>query len=297
MTEPPDARPLPITRITSARRRGSSRPLVAETPNGARLVKLRGAAQGTGPLVAEIIVHGLATAVGIPVVPWCLVSFAAGVPVADWDDELDDLLRASIGVNLGFDFLDGARDLTAAEARGLDPALLAKVLWLDRLVENPDRTARNPNLLWWAGTPWCIDHGAALWFQYAWPQVTETTPRRQGAGRTVHLFEHDVTPDVLAAVDAALAPRITRTLLHEVVAAVPDTLLSPMLAPMPAPLLDDGSHATADALARRRAAYAAYLWKRLAAPRTWAGATAATDVRPPDARTGAASAGTARPAR
>ncbi len=253
---------VPVTRITSARRRGSSRPLVAETPHGARLVKLRGAAQGTGPLVAEIIVHGLAGALGVPAVPWCLVSLAAGVPVADWDDELADLLAASVGVNLGFDWLDGARDLTAAEAQALDPALQPRILWLDRFVENPDRTARNPNLLWWGGRPWCIDYGAALWFQYAWPSVTEATPRRAGAGREAHLLEAAVAADTLAAADAQLAPVVTRALLEEAVQRVPDGFLAPML--------PDASAVTAAALARRRAAYVAYLWKRVQAPRGWA---------------------------
>jgi hypothetical protein len=225
-------------------------------------VKLRGAAQGTAPLVAEIIVHGLAGALGVPAVPWCLVSLAAGVPVADWDDELADLLAASVGVNLGFEFLEGARDLTAAEAQALDPALQARILWLDRLVENPDRTARNPNLRWRGGGAWCIDHGAALWFQYAWPSVTEATLRRVRAWRDAHLLEAAVPPDALAAADAQLAPSLTRPLLEEAVQRVPDGFLAPML--------PDASAVTAAALARRRAAYVAYLWKRVQAPRDWA---------------------------
>src|SRR4051794_32167078 len=99
-------------RITMAGRRGSSRPIVADTRAGERIVKLRGAGQGTGALVAEVIVAELAEALGLLVPPRSLVILPEQIETADWDDELDDLLEASVGVNLGFDFLRGAADLT-----------------------------------------------------------------------------------------------------------------------------------------------------------------------------------------
>ena len=247
-------------RITAAGRRGSSRPVVVETSAGARLVKLRGAAQGAGPLVAEIVIAELAEAIGLSVPPRSLITLPAGIETADWDDELEDLLAASVGVNLGFDFLAGARELTAGEVERVAPAEQAAILWLDRLVMNPDRTARNPNLLWWSGRLWLIDHGASLGFQYAWERVTEASPREPRLMPDAHLFEPGVPPADLRAADERLAPRLTRDVLEAAVAAVPETFLRPLLA--------TGENAEPGSrVARRRAAYVAFLWKRLKAPR------------------------------
>jgi hypothetical protein len=249
-------------RVTAAGRRGSSRPVVVETSAGARLVKLRGAAQGTGPLVAEIIVAELAESLGLAVPPRSLVALPADVETADWDDELAHLLAASVGLNLGFDFLPGARDVTAADVDAIEPATRAAILWLDRLVLNPDRTPRNPNLLRWSDQLWLVDHGAALGFHYDWAGVSETSPREPGLMPEAHLFETVVTTEELRAADEELAPQLTRGVIEAAGAAVPKSFLLPLLAQA-----SSDSTAAASRIARRRAAYAAFLWKRLKAPR------------------------------
>jgi hypothetical protein len=260
---------LTITRVLDGRRRGSSRPVLAETPAGPRLVKLRGAAQGTGPLVAEVIVGALAEALDLRVPARSLVTLLPGTPTDDRDQELGDLLRASVGLNLGFAVLPGARELDPSEVEGIDPAAAAAILWLDRLTLNPDRTRRNPNLLWSDGKAWLIDHGAALRFQYDWPRVTEGKPREVGAMPAPHLFEAAADASDWATWDAVFAGRVTRATLEDAVAAVPDAFLAPMLAststerPVESP--------SADGLRRRRAAYVAFLWKRLQPPRAFAG--------------------------
>jgi hypothetical protein len=235
-------------RISAAGRRGSSRPLIVETQAGTRLVKLRGAAQGTGALVAEIIVAELAEALGLSVPPRSLVALPEKIETADWDDELDDLLKASVGLNLGFNFLAGAVDFVPSDVARVAAEDRAAILWLDWVVMNPDRTARNPNLLWWADGLWLIDHGAALGFQYTWDRLTERAPREPRLSPEAHLFESAVTEDELRAADARLAPRLTRKVLEAATAAVPEGFL----------VLRAG-----DDPARRRATYAAYLWKRL----------------------------------
>jgi hypothetical protein len=249
-------------RISSAGRRGSSRPLVVETKAGARLVKLRGAAQGTGPLVAEIIVAELAEALGLFVPPRSLVELPAEIETADWDDELADLLAASVGLNLAFDYLAGARELAAADVERVEPATRAAILWLDRLVLNPDRSPRNPNILWWSGHLWLIDHGAALGFQYDWRSVSEASPLEAGLPPEAHLFESTVSVEELRAVDDALAVRLTREIIQAAVDLVPESFLLP--------LVDTSSNEErelARRIERRRAAYAAFLWKRLQPPR------------------------------
>lgn len=248
---------LSAQRISAAGRRGSSRPLIVETDAGARIVKLRGAAQGTGPLVAEIIVAELAEALGLAVPPRSLVDLPAEIETADWDDELADLLAASVGLNLGFDFLAGAREFAPSDIDRVAPETRAATLWLDRLVLNPDRTARNPNLLWWADQLWLIDHGAALGFQYDWRGVLEQSPREARLPPEAHLFESLVPAGDLRSADEELASRITRSVIDAAVAAVPESFLLP--------LVDAGSGdpaAIASRIARRRAAYAAFLWKR-----------------------------------
>ena len=243
-------------RVVSGHRRGSSRPVVVETAQGCFLAKLTGAAQGTGPLVAEIIVAELAAAVGLRVPPRAGLTLEPGLPSDDPDQELrEDLLDASHGLNLGFAFLDGARDIRPHEVRDAPDALAVPVLWLDALVLNSDRTPANPNILVWQGEPWLIDHGASLPFQYRWSAVTEDAPRRTDYPLQRHLFGDRAGR--LAAWDEDLAARLGRDVLEHAVAQVPDEFL--------APLVEPGGRA--DRLARRRRAYEAFLWKRLKAPR------------------------------
>ena len=241
---------LTATRIASAHRRGSSRPVVAETERGVRLLKLRGAAQGTAPLVAEVIVGELARAVGLHVPGRAVVQLPPGIETAAWDDELASLLASSVGENLGFDYLEGAREITGSEAATVPRETRARILWFDRLVMNPDRTAGNTNLLTERGRLWLIDHGAALGFQYDWAMLTEDLPRRPAAMPDPHVFEDGLAEDDLTHADALLAPLVTREQLDAAVAAVPDSFLG----------------VTGDA-GRRRAAYSAFLWKRLRPPR------------------------------
>ncbi len=250
-------------RVVSGKRRGSSRPVVVETDAGIRFVKLRGAAQGTGPLVAEIIVGALADAIGLSVPARSLVHLDPGIDVIDGDDELTDLLNASVGLNLGFDYLVNARDLDRRELEAMSADDRAAILWLDRFVLNPDRTARNPNLVWSEGRVWLIDHGAALAFQYDWSLVRESTPRAVRPESEPHLFANMVAPSDLALWDEMLAARLTRDVLESTVAEVPDTFLAPLLPPNL--LWSDAD----EALRRRRAAYVAFLWKRLAGPRSF----------------------------
>lgn len=243
-------------RILSGQRRGSSRPVVAETAAGPLLVKLRGAAHGTAALAAEIIVAEIAEALGLRVPPRTLVSLDPGIPSDDPDQELrEDLLDASHGLNLGFPFLDDAREIRRDEVDAASDDLAVPVLWLDALVMNPDRTPQNPNILVWRGEPWLIDHGASLPFQYRWSAVTEDAPRRDDYPVASHLFGRRA--DRLAACDERLAARLPREVLERAVAAVPDDFLRPLL-----------THgADAGKLERRRQAYVAFLWKRLKPPR------------------------------
>ena len=221
-----------------------------ETPAGRFVAKLRGSGHGVAALVAEILVAELAERLGLPVPERVLVELAAGVPSDDRNDELADLLRASTGTNVGLRWLDGAGEASAETLRGLSDDFAARVLWLDGLVMNPDRAARNPNVLLWNGQPWLIDHGTALPFQHRWARVREDSPRVPWRYDD-HVFAERVS--LLAEHDEDLAHRFTREALEAAIARVPDEFL---LAVRPK-----------DEPRRSRAAYHAFLWKRLKPPR------------------------------
>ena len=230
--------------------------MVVQTEDGSYLAKLRGAAQGTAPLLAEIVVAGLAEALGLNVPPRAFISVESGLPSDDPDQELrEDLLDASHGLNLGFRFLDGAREIRPDEVRDAPDELAQPVLWLDALVMNSDRTPANPNILVWRGERWLIDRGAALPFQYRWSSVNEDAPRRTDYPLDRHLF--GARADRLLAWDERLAVALGRGVLESALADVPDEFLLPLVAPP----------ASADRLRRRREAYVAFLWKRLKEPR------------------------------
>jgi hypothetical protein len=259
-------------RIISAGRRGSSRPVLVETSAGIRLVKLRGAGQGREPLIAEIIVAELAGALRLNVPPRTLIDLSPGIPTADWDDELDDLLHFSTGLNLGFDYLEGARELRSGELEEVPHQTRTAAVWLDRLVMNHDRTVSNPHVLCWADQFWLIDHGAALPFQYRWSQVMEQSPREAWIAAEEHAFDRFVTPEDLGRADPDLASQLRREVLEAAVTSVPDDFLLTAA--------HSGFTSTpsdAHGLERRRSAYVAYLWKRLRAPRPFLNAA---EVRP-----------------
>lgn len=243
-------------RVLSTLRHGSSWPVVVRTRAGDFVTKLRGAAQGLAPLVAEIIVAELATELGIPVPERALITLPERVPSDDARDELADLLDRSRGLNLGFRLLPGAVDLRADRLESVPVELAARILWLDALVENPDRTARSPNILLWHGQPWLIDHGAALNFHYDWRALTEDLPRQVFTDLSSHVF-FSRAGHLLERTDAELTPQLTRPVLIRALRRVPNEFMRDAFA--------------GEAPERMREAYVAFLWKRLKPPRPFVG--------------------------
>jgi hypothetical protein len=155
------------TRYVTALREGGSLPgLVEADDDGLYVTKFRGAGQGLRALVAEVIVGELARQTGLLVPELVTVVIDARLGAAEPDPEIQELIAASTGVNLGVDFLPGALAYTPAGAWLPAADLAAEVVWLDAFTTNVDRTARNPNLLLWHERLWLIDHGAALYLQH-----------------------------------------------------------------------------------------------------------------------------------
>ena len=204
-----------VTRYVTPLREGGSLPAIVEADNlGTYVMKFRGAGQGPLALVAEIIAGELARRLGLQVPELVLAGLDPRIAVSEPDPEIQDLLRASEGMNLGVDFLPGSFGF---EPLGwtAEPEFASQVLWFDALVQNVDRTWRNPNLLVWHRNIWLIDHGAALYFHHNWPTADPKRP----FDAAEHVLRDRAT--ALGAAHAALAPHVTADLLAEVTTLVP----------------------------------------------------------------------------
>jgi hypothetical protein len=156
------------TRYVTAFREGGSLPgLVEADDDGLYVVKFRGAGQGPRVLVAEWLAGEIGRALGLLVPDLVAVELDAAIADSEPHEEIHDLLIASVGRNIGLDFLPGSLTFNPVVDRVTDPDWAASVVWLDGLVTNPDRSPRNPNLLTWHGRTWLIDHGAALYPQHS----------------------------------------------------------------------------------------------------------------------------------
>ena len=216
-------RTVTVERYVTPLREGGSMPAVVEADDlGLYVLKFRGAGQGVRALIAEIISGGIARALGLPVPEIVLATLAPELARTEPDPEIQDLIRASGGPNVGLDYLSGAVNFDPAVDE-VTADFAACLVWFDALVSNVDRTARNTNLLMWHRQPWLIDHGASLTFHHAWDGAV-ADPGKPFAP----IAEHVLLPraDGLAQVDAELAARLTPAVLQAIVATVPQDFLA-----------------------------------------------------------------------
>jgi hypothetical protein len=222
---------------------------------GMYVVKFRGAGQGPKALVAEVVCAGIAGAIGLRVPRWVPIELPAELAPAEPDEEVQHLLRASSGLNLGIDFLPGALDVGPMPA--VNAGLAGRIVWFDALVGNMDRSWRNPNLLRWHRELHLIDHGAALTFHHAWSGVAAARAAQveRFATSPYAVADHvlvECRPDVAAA-DEAMADLDWLEIVAAAVRRIPEEWLGEEL----------GS--TDDA----RTAYREFLLARVAARASW----------------------------
>jgi len=243
-------RTVTATRYVTPLREGGSLPALVEADDdGLYVLKFRGAGQGPKALVAELIGGEIARALGLDVPEIVLVNLDAELARTEPDAEIQDLIRASAGLNLALDYLPGSVTFDPL-AHAPVAALASAIVWHDAFVANVDRTPRIANLLWWHRKLWLIDHGAALIFHHQWRD-----PAVQGRAGFPLVRDHVLLPwaKQIAEADARLAPLLSAERLHGIVALVPDDWLAP-----------EPGFETPAAL---RAAYERYFQSRLAAPR------------------------------
>lgn len=204
-------------------REGGSLPALVDADDGFKYVlKFRGGGHGAKALIAEFIGGEIARAAGMRVPELVFVNLDESFGRTEGDEEIQDLLQASRGLNLGLHFLSGALtwDVVVNTA---DPMEASRIVWLDAFISNVDRTWRNTNMLLWHGRElWLIDHGASLYFHHNWIGW-----EKAALSPFPYIKDHALLRDasMLAEADVEMSKRITPEVIDAVVAAIPDTWL------------------------------------------------------------------------
>ena len=245
-------RTVTATRYVTPLREGGSLPAIVEADDdGLYVLKFRGAGQGVKALIAELIAGEIGRALGLLVPEIVFVELDPVLGRTEPDPEIQDLIKASAGLNLALDYLPGSITYDPlVEKPG--PELASGVVWFDAFTTNVDRTSRNTNMLLWHRRLWLIDHGAALYFHHAWDNYLE-----KSRSPFAQIKEHVLLPfaDALEEADKMMSARLTPDLLSAIAELIPDAWL--------------GREAPFAGPAEHRAAYVRYLSRRLEPPRVF----------------------------
>ncbi len=235
--------------VTPLREGGSLPAIIEADDDGMYVLKFRGAGQGTKALIAEVIAGELARAAGLLVPELVFVALDPEIAKTEPDPEIQDLIRASGGLNLGLDYLPGSVMFDPVADKP-DADLASRIVWFDAYVTNLDRTPRNANLLMWHRRLWLIDHGAALYFHHAWTNMDQRSSDPFPLVR-----EHILLPfaGALEKADDAMTAVINEKLIKGIVDLVPDDWMN--------------ENSPFSTIAENRQAYVEYLTRRLDGPR------------------------------
>lgn len=211
-----------VVRYVTPLREGGSLPAIAEADDDFLYVlKFRGAGQGVKSLIADFIGGEIARVLGFKVPEMVFAHLDADFGRTEGDEEIQELLRKSEGLNLGVHYLQGSMTYDPAVTL-IDPLLSSKIVWLDSLLTNVDRTARNTNMLWWHKELWLIDHGASLYFHHSWDNWEEQA-KRPFVQVKDHVLLRRATE--LESVNDEFRGILTPEIIRGIVAQVPDEWL------------------------------------------------------------------------
>ena len=257
---PPDLRTVEVTRYVTPLREGGSLPAIAEADDGFLYVlKFRGAGQGVKALIAELVAGEIARVLGllVPEIVFALLDPAFGR--TEPDEEIQDLLKASTGLNLALHYLSGSVTFDPV-VTPVDARLASQIVWLDSLVTNVDRTASNTNMLSWHHELWLIDHGAALYFHHALHD-----PEQQARKPFVQIKNHVLLPFAteLETVNSEYRALLTPEHIRAIVALIPGEWLT--------------DEALPESVTEKRQVYTRFLETRLSMSETFV--KEATDAR------------------
>jgi hypothetical protein len=242
-------RTVSATRYVTPLREGGSLPAIVEANDfGLYVLKFRGAGQGPLALVAELIAGEIGRALGLNVPELVLMELEAVLGRNEPDAEIRSLLQSSVGLNLALDYLPGSVMFDPGAGDKIDSSLASTAVWFDSFVTNVDRTAKNPNLLWWHKSLYFIDHGASLYFHHNWRNVEQAA-----LSPFATIGDHVLLPfaNQILEIDAQLRAKLSGDVFTRILDDVPDSWL----------LLEAGLASPAE----KRMAYVTYLSRRLGA--------------------------------
>ncbi len=219
----PQLRTVNITRYITPLREGGSMPAIAEADDGFMYaLKFKGAGQGVKSLIAELIGGEIARALGLRIPELVFANLDESFGRVEPDEEIQDLLKASVGLNLALHFLSGAITYDPAVTT-IEPLLASKIVWLDGLLTNVDRTPRNTNMLWWRNELWLIDNGASLYFHHSWQNWND-----QAVRPFAQIAHHVLLPQAteLESVDKEFRAILTPERIRGIVNLIPDVWVS-----------------------------------------------------------------------
>lgn len=218
----PEIRTVHVTRYVTPLREGGSMPAIAEADDEFYyVVKFRGAGQGERALIAELIGAEIARALGLRVPEIVLAILDEAFGRTEPDEEIQDLLKESVGLNLGFHYLQGSISFDPTVNR-IDPTVASQIVWLDCLLTNVDRTSRNTNMLIWHKELWLIDFGASLYFHHTWKDW-----RDQAVKPFALIKDHVLLPQAteLEAVDKSSKAILSKEFIRHIISLIPDKWL------------------------------------------------------------------------
>ena len=248
-------RTITSTRYVTPLREGGSLPAVVEADDGELYVmKFRGAGQGTKALIAELVAGEIARALNLPVPEIVFMELNGRMGRSEPDPEIQDLLQASEGLNLGLRYLPSAFAYNQLLRPSPNPDLASDVVWFDAYVTNVDRTPRNVNLLMWRNRMWLIDHGAALYFHHDWANYLDKSHSPFALIHQHALLQH---AGALDEADRRARQRLSDERLASIVDMIPGSWLG-----------DEPIFATCQ---EHRQAYLDYLLRRLEASSVFVG--------------------------
>ncbi len=216
-------RTVQVTRYVTPLREGGSLPAIAEADDGfLYALKFRGAGQGSKALIAELLGGEIARILGFRVPEIVFAELDEAFGRTEPDEEIQDLLRASTGLNLALHYLSGAITFDPVVNK-IDADLASRIVWLDCLLTNVDRTVRNTNMLMWHKELWLIDHGASLYFHHTWDNWQE-----QAVKPFVQVKDHVLLPWAARLEDAEseLKVKLTDSVIQRITEQVPDEWLN-----------------------------------------------------------------------
>ncbi|MGO4821164.1 MULTISPECIES: HipA family kinase [unclassified Flavobacterium] len=211
-----------VTRYITPLREGGSLPALAEADDDFKYVlKFRGAGHGVKALIAELIGGEIARALGMKMPELVFANLDEAFGRTEADEEIQDLLQGSQGMNLALHFLSGAINFDPV-VTVVDPVLASQIVWLDAYITNVDRTFRNTNMLIWHKELWLIDHGASLYFHHSW-----TNWEKHAQSPFALIKDHVLLPQAIAleATDAAFRKLLSTEVLTAIVDLIPEEWL------------------------------------------------------------------------